>query len=271
MKTRLLIIIGIASIAGFATYTSGAFTPLQSDLSECHYTDDENDIPQPCVMIDGWYDMLLQQSLQTEQDRCGERYMTVGNDECVLNPELIEPFTVIIYDVAENSGTRLSVAPHSMVIDLRDGNTVTFVNDGLNTVNILDNSNGLWSFDSVKPSSQREMTINGTGFYEFLVQNSREGEGGEIVALSDETNSLPVEIKAKMAQAIISSDLRKESGLISVGSGGAEPGITIGIDEKFRDKHDDAERFYYEKYKEMIPFDVPIWIEFTTPITFARG
>ena len=46
MKTRaLIIIVTIASIAGFAIYTSGAFTPLQSDLSECYYTDDENNIP----------------------------------------------------------------------------------------------------------------------------------------------------------------------------------------------------------------------------------
>ena len=272
MKSRLLIVVVvIASIAGFAIYTSGVFTPLQSDLSECYYTDDENDIPQPCMMIDGWYDMLLQQSLQTEQDYCGEKYMMVGNDECVLNPEFIEPNTVIIYDVVENSGTRLSITPHSMIIDLKDGDTVTFVNEGLSTVNILDNSKGLWSFDNVKPSSQRELAINGTGFYEFLVQNSREGESGEIVALSEDTNSLSVETRAKMAQAIVGSDFRKVVGLISVGSGGAEPGITIGIDEKFRDKYDDAEKFYYEKYKEMIPFDVPIWIKFTTPITFATG
>jgi len=74
-----------------------------------------------------------------------------------------------------------------------------------------------------------------------------------------------------MAQAIVSSDFRKEVELISVGSSGAELGITIGIDEKFGDKHDDAKEFYYEKYKKMIQFDVPIWIEFTTPITFARG
>jgi len=215
----------------------------------------------------------LNQSSLTADTRgnCGEKYMAVGNNECILNPEFIEPNTIIIYDVTDNSGTRLSIAPHSMIIDLKDGDTVTFVNDGLNTVNIFDNSRGLWRFDNVKPSSQRELVINGTGFYEFLAQNSREGESGEIVVLFEDTNSLPVETRAKMAQAIVGSDFRKGVGLISVGSGGAEPGITIGIDEKFRDKYDDAEKFYYEKYKEMIPFDVPIWIEFTTSFTFATG
>ncbi|GEM_PF-3971475 len=196
---------------------------------------------------------------------CGEKYLVVGNDECILNPEFIEPNTIIIYDVTENSGTRLSIAPHYTVMDLKDGDTVTFVNDGLTTVNILDNSKGLWRFDNVPPSSQRTLVINGTGFYGFLVQNSRFGESGEIVALSEDTNSLPVETRAKMAQTIVGSDFGKEVGLIGVGSGGAEPGITIGIDEKFQDKHDDAEKFYYEKYRKMIPFEVPITIEFGSP------
>lgn len=210
---------------------------------------------------------IISISLATDtRGHCGEKYLMVGNDECILNPEFIEPNTVIIYDVTENSGNRLSIAPHYIVMDLKDGDTVTFVNDGLTTVNILDNSKGLWRFDNVKPSSQRMLVINSTGFYEFLVQNSILGESGEIVALSENTNSLPVETRAKMAQTIVGSDFGKEVGLIGVGSGGAEPGITIRIDEKFQDKYDDAEKFYYEKYRKMIPFDVPITIEFSTPI-----
>ena len=66
MKTRLLIIIAIIiPVAGFTIYTSGAFTPLQSDLSECYYTDDQSNTPQPCMIIDGWYDMLQESSLRT--------------------------------------------------------------------------------------------------------------------------------------------------------------------------------------------------------------
>ena len=211
---------------------------------------------------------LSQSSLATDtREHCGEKYLIVGNDECVLNPEFIEPNTIIIYDVVENSGTRLSIAPHDLIMDLKDGDTVTFVNDGLTPVNILDNSKGIWRFDDVKPSSQRTLIINGTGYYQFLIQNSLRGVTGEIIALSEDTNSLPVETRAKMAQTIVGSDFRKGVGLISVGSGAAEPGITIGIYEKFQDKHDDAEKFYYEKYQNMIPFDVPIRIEFRQPFT----
>ena len=268
MKSRLLItVVIIAVVAGFATYTSGAFTPLQSDLSECYYTDDENSIPQPCMVTDGWYDVLLQQSLQTEQDTCNEKYMMVGNDECVLNPEFIKPNTVIIYDVTENSGARLSVAPHTIVMNLSGKNIVTFVNDGSTTVNILDDSEGIWHFDSVKPSSQRTLIINNTGFYKFLVQNSREGESGEIVAISEDTNSLSVDTRAKMAQGIISSNYYVHPELIGVGSGGAPgTGVLIMINEKELDKYEDAKTHYYAKYRKMIPFDVPITIEFSAPI-----
>lgn len=212
---------------------------------------------------------------------CGPKYMIVGNNECILDPEYIEPNTIVIYDVSRNNETRLAIAPHSLVMNLTGGDAVTFVNDGANTVNIFvsngittmplfDNPKNILSFNDVKPSFQRALTINGTGYYKFLVQDSRYGQTGEIIALSDDANSLPIEIRAKMAQTIVGSDFRKESGLISVGSGGAEPGITIGIHEKFQDEPN-AEQFYYEKYKKMIPFDVPIWIEFTSPIVPQTG
>ena len=213
-------------------------------------------------------------SLATDtKSHCGAKYMSIGNDECVLNPELVEPNTVIIYDVTSNDRTRMSVVPHSLVMNLtEDHDTITFVNEGANTVNIFDKSKGIWRFDDVNLSSQRILTINGTGFYEFLVQNSRVGENGVIVALSDDTNSLPVETRAKMAQTIVFRDSGKEVvGLIGVGSGGAEPGITVKIHERLQDEYGDAEKFYHEKYRNMIPFDVPIRIEFGKPSVLQTG
>ena len=213
---------------------------------------------------------------------CGETYLEVGNGECELNPEFLEPSTVMIYDVYEKNGMRLSIAPHTMLVNMTGNDVVVFENDSPNTVNIFvsdgatpmpifgNNAKGIQSFEGIKPSSQMMLEINATGYYQFLVQNSREGEMGEIVVLSENTNSLSVELRASMAQAIVSSDFRKDVGLLSVGSGSAEPGITIGIHEKFEDEPN-AEQFYYEKYKNMIPFDVPIRIEFHLPATFAAG
>jgi len=59
MKTKLIIlIIGIVFVSGILISTSGIFTPLESDLAECSYTDD-NGPPRPCRIIDGWYDALF--------------------------------------------------------------------------------------------------------------------------------------------------------------------------------------------------------------------
>ena len=58
MKTKLLIIVSIAVVLGVLISTSGIFTPLESDLAECYYTDDDGP-PRPCRIIDGWYDALF--------------------------------------------------------------------------------------------------------------------------------------------------------------------------------------------------------------------
>ncbi len=236
MKTKLLIIIAIA------IFSSYIFFSLYSSNENAPYS-----LP----------------SLN-----CGEKYIQRGN-ACHLDPAFIEKNTIIIYDVMNNGKPRLSVAPHAMMMNLTNGNTVTFVNEGSNTIKILDTSTReKWRFENVEPSSQRILTINETGFYGFLTQNTYQGTQGRIVVLSEDTNSLLLGIRAKMAQAIVSMDFDKRNiGVISVGLGGGA-GVTIGIDEKFQGKHEDGLKFYYEYFDNLIPFDVPITIEFQEPITF---
>lgn len=202
---------------------------------------------------------------------CGDDFIQIGN-ECVLDPKSIEPNTIIIYDVTENSGTRLSIVPHTLLMNLTDDNIVRFVNNGSTTVNVFDNSKGIWRFDGMKPSSQRVLTINDTGFYEVLVQNSREGEIGQIVVLGENVNSLSIDTRAKMAQAIIGNNFHEYPELVGVGSGGAPgTGVLIDINEKELKVHKDASSYYYEKYRRIIPFDVPITIEFTGPVVPNGG
>lgn len=259
MKTRLLIIIGIA----LAFVSASIIIMIETYQGQIEWKE----------KVGG---------LTYTGNLCDEKYLLVGNDECVLNPAYVEPNTIVIYDVFRNSGTRLAIAPHHMVMNLTGSDAVVFVNEAANPVNIFvsdgatamplfgNSPKNILSFDNVMPLSQRTLAINGTGYYQFLIQDSRHGRTGEIIALSDDSNSLPVEIKAKMAQTIVGSDFRKDVGLISVGSGGAEPGITIGIHEKFKEEPN-AEQFYYEKYKNMIPFDVPIWIRFHAPAVADTG
>jgi len=263
MKTRLLIIIAIviaSSGLSASAYVLSVQNQCESLLGDTHY-------PRPLTF---WNCFDYLEMIQGDKDMrgyCGEKYMLDGLNECILNPEFIEPNTIIIYDVIGNSRTRLSVAPHVMVMNLTDANTVTFVNNGTTIVNIFDNSKGIWHFDNVSPSSQITLIINGTGYYEVLVQNSREGETGQIVVLGDDVDSLSVRERAKMAQAIISGNFREHHELVGVGSGGAPgTGVSITINEKEFELYEDAKSYYYEKYSKIIPFDVPITIEFAEPI-----
>ena len=250
MNTRLLIIIGII--------TAALVYLLASDQYYLSFQDKE-----------------LQSNLSIN-DNCGLKYIQVS-DTCQLDPELIEPNTIVIYDMHRTQGSRTSIAPHSLVMNLTNGNTVTFVNNASNIVNILDNFKGVWKFEDVKPQTERSVIINGTGFYKILVQDTRLGSSGRIIALSDETNSLPVGVKARMAQGIIGvsrdmSEYGDVSGkIVSVGAGSVNPGITVGVLKSELKKYDDAETYYYNIIKNMIPFDVPITIKFREVSTLNIG
>ncbi|QLH06501.1 hypothetical protein [Nitrosopumilus ureiphilus] len=216
--------------------------------------------------------------------QCGKKYIQRGA-ECHLDPTLIDKNTIIIYDVTDNSGTRMTIAPWSLVINLEENDTVTWVNKGAFTVsvrdftkeqygaeyakNVINKDQHSWKTAEFGPQLQESIQFNNTDIYFYRIDAANDVEMGDIVVLSKETNSLPVHIKAKMAQSIITSNFDILPELVSVGSGGAPgTGVSIGILESELEKHDDAQSYYYEYFKNMIPFDVPITIEFHGPITF---
>ena len=202
-----------------------------------------------------------------KQISCDENFIQHGNG-CVLDPKSMEPNTIIIYHIPENTaGTRLAISPQTLVIDMEENNTITWVNQGIFTAKITDRERGLWGIDKIKPSAKKSIQLNSTGFYSFLVVADVEGEVGRIVALGNNIDSLSVGNRAKMAQAIISDNFREYPELVGVGSGGAPgTGVSITINEKELELHEDAESYYYEKYNKIIPFEVPITIEFGEPI-----
>lgn len=212
---------------------------------------------------------------------CAEKYIQRGN-ECHLDPAFIEKNTIIIYDVTDNSRTRMSVVPNSIVINLEENDTVTWVNERIFTVSVRDftkeqygieyaknainKDQHSWKTGEISPQLQKSIQFNNTGIYFYSIDATNEVESGDIVVLSKETNSLPVDIKAKMAQSLISSYVDNIPELVGVGSGGAPgTGVSIRINESELKKHDDAQSYYYEYFDNLIPFDVPMTIEFGTP------
>jgi hypothetical protein len=201
------------------------------------------------------------------QISCGEDFIQHGNG-CVLDPKSMEPNTIMIYHISENTaGTRLAVVPQTLIIDFEENNSITWVNQGIFTANVTDHERGLWGIDEIKPSMQKSIQFNSTGFYSFLVIAGMEGEVGRIVVLGDDVDSLSVGNRVKMGKAIISSNFQEHQEIVSVGGGGgAEIGVHITIHEKELELHEDAMSYYHEKYSKIIPFDVPIIIDFGEPI-----
>jgi len=214
---------------------------------------------------------------------CDEKYIQKGN-ECYLDPAFIEKNTIIIYDGTFNNGeARKLTAPNSLVINLEENDTITWINESIFTVSVEDFTKELygmdyaqnviinkdqhtWKIDEINPQTQKSMQFNNTGIYHYRVDTTNNGDVGDIVVLSKETNSLPVAIKAKMAQSIIHVNIYSIPELISTGSGSGA-GVSIGIDENELEKHNDAYSYYYEYFDNMIPFDVPMIIEFEAPVT----
>jgi len=233
MKTRLLIIIVILAIIIASVITYGFFT--------------------------------LESESELKPLLCGKNFIQ-RYGECHPDPQLLEPNTVLIYSVTGNYNTRLAIFPSTIIINLEENNTITWINQGLSKVTVSDLDRGLWGIDEIKPSMQKSIQFNNTGFYSFLVVTDMEGRQGRIVALDDDVNSLSVSNRIQMGKAIISSHLGEHPELVSVGGGSAEIGVHVTINKKELELHEDAKSYYHEKYRSMIPFDVPIIIEFGEPI-----
>ena len=203
------------------------------------------------------------------------------NSKIELQDEFEPDESPVIYIITENGDDKLN--PHQVVIDLEQTNVVTFVNDSPDPVRIQEVGENkitnipktAWHTKTIESGEDLTMQFNSTGYYEFNVKKITDFlEGyfehhatGDIVVLSNSTNSLPVDVRANMAQSIVTGYFGKHPALHGVGSGGAPgTGVSITLNEKELELHEDAELYYYELYRNLIPFDVPITIEFGEPI-----
>ena len=187
---------------------------------------------------------------------------TSCNFEPMHNPD---PNTVLIYPITDSGHTFTTIVPHGITIYLEKDDKVTWVNKSFFTATVY-GIDGTWSTGDISPSMQKSIQFNKTWFYDYQVDTTYQGTGGEIIALSNETNSLPIEIRMKMGMSIVSGYLGNDPELIGVGIGDLEKGVMITINEEELKKQNDAESFYYNMYKNLIPFEVPITIEFSGPV-----
>lgn len=212
--------------------------------------------------------VFVNDEFSTKIISCGNGFIQRG-DECHPDSRLLESNTVLIYPITDENRTRIITVPHDITIYLEKDDKITWINKSPFIATVYDRE-GMWSTGEFKPSMQKSIQFNKTGFYEYLV-DALDRHHGEIVAISNETNSLPIELRMRMGMSMVSGDRDNNPALIGVGIGATVEGVQITINQEELAKHENAESFYYDRYRNLIPFDVPITIEFGEPVKALTG
>lgn len=113
---------------------------------------------------------------------------------------------------------------------------------------------------SAKPGENTQVKFNQTGFYAYQVKTT--WATGNVIVLGDDMDSLALEVRLQMAQAILSKEMQIGSPLWELTIGTPDNVLEIGILEDELERIPNAKEYYEKLYKEMIPFNVPIRIEF---------
>ena len=184
-----------------------------------------------------------------------------------------------IYIVTEDGDDKLS--SNAVIIDFDQTNTITFVNNSLNPVRIQEvGENKIdeipknsWRTKAIVPGESLTMQFNSTGFYEFNVKKITDyfpdylehHTEGEIVVFTENMTDYTFAEGLLMDSTFIQDAPRPEIPWQSIGAGNSR-GLEIGIVDSVIEAFPNAYEYYLAKAKSLIPFDVPIIIEFSGPI-----
>lgn len=166
---------------------------------------------------------------------------------------------IIIPDGILNPSTDSGLDPFVIVVQIGVNDTISWINkaDVSLTLTAVDNS---WSTGAIKPGETEKIKLKHAGFYEYS-SGKYPAVRGYVVVLDDDVESLDLQEKLRMAQAILMREMRSGSPLWGVGSGSVDNVLEINLDDELK-RIPNAKEYYEKKYKAMIPFDIPIRIEF---------
>ncbi len=184
-----------------------------------------------------------------------------------------------IYIVTEEGDDKLS--SNAVIIDFDQTNTITFVNNSPNPVRIQEvGENKIdeipkdsWRTKAIIPGESLTMQFNSTGFYEFNVKKITDyfpdylehHATGEIVIFTENMTDYTFAEGLLMGSTFIQDAPRPEIPWQSIGAGNNRE-LEIGIVDSVIEAFPNAYEYYLTKAKSLIPFDVPITIEFSGPI-----
>ena len=160
-----------------------------------------------------------------------------------------------------------------ITVNLEDNNDVIFYNGMLVPIKISvyssekskDQPKPEWTNPILNPAQTMTFSLNGTGLYKWDVRLEPELSpndwwpryaGGIIAAYSNETQSLELERKLKIAQAFLQNSEIPISSLST-----KNDILKIGFNSAIYDMFPDAKEYYAARAYQLIPFDIPIIIE----------
>lgn len=159
------------------------------------------------------------------------------------------------------------VEPFDLIIDKDRHNIVGFENKQSMPMQIMDGENydnPRWAGPIILPYGKATMTFNNTGVFEWAARSLplpgngwRENYGnGAINVISNDTGSLPLEEKGRIASAII-----RNSEIPWQGIGTGRDGLYIDFNPAIFEMLPDAKDYYQTRAEQLIPFEILIIVE----------
>lgn len=148
--------------------------------------------------------------------------------------------------------------PSSIILQIGINNTAYWKNES-NIPITLTSEDERWSTGLIPPNEGKVIQFNETAFYKYRGLPSTT-INGRIAILSDQTEFLPIQEKLAIAREIIKVDMGPP--ITAIGIGNADNVLDITIHEDELEKNPNAKEYYKKRYQEMIPFEIPIRIEF---------
>ncbi len=189
-------------------------------------------------------------------------------DELPLD-SLFDDQPIIIFSKDDNNYN-----PHSTItVNLDDDNDMLFYNGMSVPMKISvyrdektkDQPRPEWTNPILDPAQTMTFSLNGTGLYEWDARLEPEPSpndwwpryaGGTIAAYSNETQSLELAKKLKIAQVFVQNSEIPHSGLST-----KNDILKIGFNSAIHEMLHDAREYYTARAHQLVPFDVPINIE----------
>jgi hypothetical protein len=148
--------------------------------------------------------------------------------------------------------------PRTLVLQIGVNETTYWKNESGEPVT-LTSEDGRWSTGTIPPHDGKTIKFNQTAFYKYR-GDPQTAINGRIAIISDQTGFLPIQEKLAIAREIIKVDMGNP--ITGIGIGNADNVLDITIHENELKKNPNAEEYYKKRYQDMIPFDVPIRMDF---------